>query len=234
VRLFLLASDILPNFPEEVLIQINAIACGSNPFSRASYTKAFVGRKYRMKRRALLLSVCGLSLVGGCQSVDAEQTTTINAVVETVDPVSRELLLRGGGGAQSGRLLSMMVSPRVQRLDQIRPGDRVRVTYYQALAAQVVNVLSPTSQPFENVSVNRTETANRPGGEVTRVRSGRDTITEVDPTTSTVSFVGPDNVVRTVTARNPQVQSFIRGLRVGQQVDIVYEEALAISVEPMQ
>ena len=53
-------------------------------------------------------------------------------------------------------------------------------------------------------------------------------------TTSTVSFVGPDNVVRTVTARNPQVQSFIRGLRVGQQVDIVYEEALAISVEPMQ
>ena len=65
-----------------------------------------------MKRRALLLSGCCLSLVGACQSssVDAEQTTTINAVVETVDPISRELLLRGAGGAQSGRLLSMIVA----------------------------------------------------------------------------------------------------------------------------
>jgi hypothetical protein len=173
-----------------------------------------------MKRRALLLSGCCLSLVGACQasSVDAQQTTTINAVVETVDPISRELLLRGAGGAQSGRLLSVIVGSHVQRLDQIHPGDRVKVTYYEALAAQVVNVRSPTSQPFEGVSVNRTETANRPGGEVT----------------NTVSFVGPDNLPRTVAARNPQVQSFIRTLRVGQQVDVVYEEALAISVEPMR
>ena len=187
-----------------------------------------------MKRRKLLVSASWLLLVGACQSVDTEQTTTINAVVETVDPVSRELLLRGSGGTQSGRLLSVVVSPRVQRLDQIRSGDRVTVTYYQALAAKVVNVFSPTSQPFENVSVNRTETATRPGGEVTRVRRGRVTITEVDPATNTVSFVGPNNLMRTVTARNPQVQSFIRTLRVGQQVDIVYEEALAISVEPMR
>ena len=64
-----------------------------------------------MKRRALLLSGCCLSLVGACQasSVDAQQTTTINAVVETVDPISRELLLRGAGGAQSGHLLSVIV-----------------------------------------------------------------------------------------------------------------------------
>jgi hypothetical protein len=216
------------------LIQINAVAYGSDPLA-SPRRQSSVRRSNRMKRRALLLSGCCLSLVGACQSsVDAEQTTTINAVVETVDPNSRELLLRGAGGAQSGRLLSMIVSPRVQRLDQIRPGDRVTVTYYQALAAQVVGVRSPASPPFEGVSVNRTETASRPGGEVTRVRSGRVTITDVDPATSTVSFIGPNNVVRTVTARNPQVQSFIRSLRVGQQVDILYEEALAISVEPMR
>jgi hypothetical protein len=39
-------------------------------------------------------------------------------------------------------------------------------------------------------------------------------------------------MVRTVTAKNPDVQSFIRKLSVGDQVDIVYEEALAISVVP--
>jgi len=187
-----------------------------------------------MYRRSILLASVVLPLVAGCQSLDVQQTTTMNGVVETVDPSSRELLLRGGGGAQSGALLSMIVGPQVQRLNEIRPGDRVAVTYYQAIAAQMVNVFSATSQPFEGVTVDRRETAERPGGLVTRVRHGRVVITAVYPSINTVSFVGPNNMVRTVTARNPEVQSFIRNLKVGDQVDIVYEEALAISVEPMK
>src|SRR3954468_12489539 len=55
-----------------------------------------------MERRATLLGALALPLLTSCRSVDTEQTTTLNAVVETVDPVSRELLLRGSGGAQSG------------------------------------------------------------------------------------------------------------------------------------
>jgi hypothetical protein len=91
-----------------------------------------------MDRRAMLFGALTVPLLVSCRSVDTEQTTTLNAVVETVDPTSRELLLRGGGGAQSGALLSTLVSPRVQRLNQLRPGDRVTVRYYQALAAQAV------------------------------------------------------------------------------------------------
>ena len=56
-----------------------------------------------MNRRSLLLAFGGLSIVGACASVDTDQTTTINAVVETVDPNSRELLLRGDSGrSQAG------------------------------------------------------------------------------------------------------------------------------------
>jgi hypothetical protein len=187
-----------------------------------------------MYRRTILLTAALLPLAFGCRSVDVQQTTTLNGVVETVDPVSRELLLRGAGGAQSGALLSVIVGPQVQRLNEIRPGDRVTVTYYQALAAQVVNVFSPQSQPFEGVSVDRRETAERPGGLVTRVRSGRVVITGVDPASGAVSFVGPNQVVRTVAPKNPDVLRLTRNLRVGDQVDIVYEEALAISVEPMK
>jgi hypothetical protein len=180
-------------------------------------------REITMRRRSVLLGLSALPVLAACQSVNVQQTTTVNAVVETVDPSTRSLLLRGGGGAQSGMLLSMIVSPQVRRLAEIRPGDRVTVTYYQALAAQVVNVLSPTSQPFEGVTV-----------EVTEVRRGRVVITAVDPSTYTVSFVGPNKILRTVTAQNPQVQALVRTLHVGDQVDIVYEEALAVSVEPIK
>lgn len=186
-----------------------------------------------MRRRTLLLWVPAVPWLASCRSVDTEATSTVNGVVETIDPASRELLLRGGGGAQSGRLLSMVVSPRVQRLGQLRPGDRVMVSYYQALAAQAVTPFSGTSQPFEGVNVDRRETAGRPGGEITRVRRGRVTVTAVDPASNSISFVGPNNVLRTVAAENVDVQAFFRKLRVGDQVDLVYEEALAISIEPL-
>ncbi len=187
-----------------------------------------------MHRRAILQATAILLSVTACASVDVQQTTTMNGVVETVDPVSRELLLRGAGGAQSGALISMIVGPQVQRLNEIKPGDRVTATYYQALAAQVVNVFSPDAPPFQGVTLDRRDTAQRPGGLVTRVRRGRVVITAVYPSINTVSFVGPSNMTRTVTATNPEVQGLIRRLHVGDQVDIVYEEALAISVEPMR
>lgn len=185
-----------------------------------------------MHRRTILIASATLPFLAACQSVDTQQTTTMHGVVETVDPTSRELLLRGDGGSQSGVLMSMVVGPQVQRLGEIRPGDHVVATYYQALAAQVVNVFSSSSPPFDGVTVDRRDTAERPGGLVTRVRRGRVVITAVYPSINTISFVGPNNMVRTVTARNPEVQTFIRNLKVGDQVDIVYEEALAISVEP--
>ena len=66
------------------------------------------------------------------------------------------------------------------------------------------------------------------------MRRGRVVITAVHPTINAVSFVGPNNLVRTVFPKNPEVQAFIRTLKVGDQVDVVYEQALAISVEPMR
>lgn len=185
-----------------------------------------------MNRRNLLQYSFALPLLSACQSVDVEQTTTLVGVVETVDVPAREVLIRGQAGAQSGALLTMVVGRAVQRLPQIRPGDRVTVSYFQALAARAVRPLAGSNEPFAGMSIARE--AERPGGEVTRVRSGRVTITAVDPATNTVSFVGPNNLSRTVVARNPEVQAFVRSLRVGERVDMVYEEALAISIEPMR
>jgi len=59
-------------------------------------------------------------------------------------------------------------------------------------------------------------------------------ITAVDPARNSVSVVGPNNAVRTVAPKNEEVAALLRKLKVGDQVDIVYEEALAIAVEPMK
>ena len=55
-----------------------------------------------MNRRSLLL----LPLLAACApAVELEQTVTAVAVVETIDQQSREVLLRGQAGAQTGTLL---------------------------------------------------------------------------------------------------------------------------------
>jgi len=181
-----------------------------------------------MYRRPFLL----LPFLATCQSVEVERTTTLVGVMETVDPQAREVLLRGQSGAQTGKLVTLVAGRAVRRLNDLKPGDRATVRYFQALAAQAVPAGAPGSQPFAGAAIARD--ASRPGGEVTRVRAGRVTITEVDRLGGTVSFVGPGNVTRTVTAENTETRAFILGLRVGEQVDMVYEEALAISVEPMR
>jgi hypothetical protein len=223
--------------PHRAKVTAAAIECDWTIDGSKRTVKSEDDRKWEdvMRRRLFLqLGLITLPVLTACQSIDVQQTTTANGVIETVDPASRELLLRGDSGSQSGILLSMVVGPQVQRLSELRSGDHVKVVYYQALAAQMVNVFSSSSQPFEGVSLDRRETAERPGGTVTRVRRGRVVITAVYPSLNAVSFVGPNNMVRTVFPKNPQVQSFIRTLKVGDQVDVVYEEALAISVEPMR
>lgn len=185
-----------------------------------------------MNRRSILILPLGLSALAACASVDTDQVTTVVGVIETVDPTSREILIRGDSGAQSGALLTMIAGRAVTRINMLRPGDRVTARYYQALAARVASPLSTAPQPSAAFTTERD--AERPGGEVTRVRSGRVTVTAVNAQTGTVSFTGPGGLSRTVTPKNAEVLAFTRGLRVGQQVDMTYEEALAISVEPMR
>jgi hypothetical protein len=185
-----------------------------------------------MNRRSLLAIPMTLPVLAACASVDTEQTTTLRGVVETIDVPTREVLVRGQAGAQSGALLTMLAGRRVQRLDQIRPGDNVTVVYFQAIAARVARPLS--NAPPASMTLTAERDAARPGGEVTRVRSGRVRITAVNPATNTVSFTGPGGLNRTVTATNPELQRFFGQLRVGEQVDMTYEEALAIEITPMR
>ena len=54
-----------------------------------------------MDRRATLLGALALPLLASCRSVDTEQTTTVNAVVETVDPALARASCCGAAAVRS-------------------------------------------------------------------------------------------------------------------------------------
>ncbi len=195
------------------------------------------------RRTALLLP---MGLLAACETTPAptpapqpappqaavvSDEITLNAIVETVDRTKREVLLRGQDGAQSGRLVTVRVGRQVQNFNQIRSGDRVTVRYMVAVAAAIAPATSAGTRPTATVAAMRAAPGERPAGAVGDLVRVRVRITDIDRATNTVSFVGPRNIPRTVRVKRPEMQALLRNLNVGDQVDIAFEEALAVSVE---
>jgi hypothetical protein len=57
-------------------------------------------------------------------------------------------------------------------------------------------------------------------------------ITGVDKKNHVVSFYGSDGLARSLPIRTPQGQAFAAKLKVGDEVEVTYTEAVALTVEP--
>jgi hypothetical protein len=175
-----------------------------------------------------------LAVLGACQSpapppTHVSQTRQLVATVETVDMSTRQVLLRTPDGTRA----TVVAGPEVRNLPQLRAGDRVTVTYQEAVAVQMAQ---PGAAPPNAAALvtQRAALGQLPGGAVSGVVSARVTVNSVAPDGTSVTFTGPSGVVHTTEVWDPQMQSFVQRLRPGDQVDVGYANELAVRVEPMQ
>lgn len=158
-------------------------------------------------------------------------TTEAAAIVESVDQQARQVVLRGAGG----RTFEVHAGPAVENLGRVKPGDRVVVRYVEALAASLARPgRGGGGTATEQSGIARHESAGSgPVGTVGNQIRSTVMIDAVDRETHTVTFSGPANRARTVAVRDPEMQRFVDTLKVGDQVDLVYTESLAVALEPM-
>jgi len=154
----------------------------------------------------------------------AANTVEISASVEAIDKAKRTVTLKG----PEGRSETITAGPEVKNFDQIKVGDMVVVRYIEALSLELKK---GAKQP-----VARTETAAagsaKPGampaaGGARQVTVVAD-VTAVDPAKQVVTLKGPERTV-SIKVQNPDQFKLVK---VGDQVEATYTEALAISVEP--
>lgn len=183
--------------------------------------------------------ICGV-LAAGCASDPApdptpnaarvENTETVTARVTAIDHDKRLVSLQ----ADDGRTTTVEVSPEVRNLAQVDAGDKVVVRYHEAIAAQL---RAPgESATLDDVDVSsaaaRAAPGAKPGAGVGTTVTTTVVIDAVDRTSNTVVFRGPSGMLRSIEVMDPKMQEFVGGLKKGDEVEVTYSEALAISVEP--
>lgn len=153
------------------------------------------------------------------------ETVRLTATVVALDRASRTATLKGPGG----RVVDVAVSPEAKNFDKVKVGDRVVVDYVQALSLEL-------KKRGDGVREMTTQAASAPaasgavaGGAAARQVVILADVVAVDPKKSTVTLRGPKG--NTVDLKVPDPGQF-KLIKKGDQVEAVYTEAVALSVEP--
>jgi hypothetical protein len=181
----------------------------------------------------LAAAMTGLALAGcatqPADPVEVASLETISATVTAIDVKKRIVSLAG----PEGRAATIEVPSDVRNLAQVKVGDKLVVRYYQSIGAALrpKGTAAAPHATDQLTGAALAEKGAKPGAAVGSVTATTVTVQSVDKKTNTVTFAGADGLVRSIQVKDPEAQKFAATLKKGDQVDLMYTEALAVSVE---
>ena len=130
---------------------------------------------------------------------------------------------------QDGATESIQCGPEVDRFDELKVGDTVTMRYYHSVVYLVRKAGEPGTLPATSgiPSLSRGH-GKRPAATVSRQQTATVTVEAIDSKVPAITGVTEDG--RRVSFKVPRRKD-IAGLKVADRVEIVYTEALVISVE---
>jgi Cu/Ag efflux protein CusF len=145
------------------------------------------------------------------------------ATVEAIDLKTREVTLK----KEDGELVTLVVSEEARNLPQVAKGDVVTVTYEVGL---VVGLGPPGKEPIrvEDTQAARAPAGAKPGGAIQRTVAVTATVVGIDAANHIVTLKGPRQTVALPVSHDIDLTK----VKLGDQVGAIYQESLALSVEP--
>lgn len=156
--------------------------------------------------------------------VVSEGVVTVAARVEAVDLQNRVVTVR----AADGDLVDVEVGDEVRNLPQVRKGDDVVVTYRESVALSLKKPGEAKPGITSAESAQRAQPGEKPAGAVARQTTVTATVVAVNKKHGTLSIKGPRGKTIHVTVNDP---SRLENVKVGDMIEAVYTEAVAIGVE---
>ena len=149
----------------------------------------------------------------------------VSAQVVSVDKKTRTVGLKG----PKGHVVEVVAGDEVRNFDQIKVGDFVMVRMMQSLALELQKVKSNASGIKVTEGAVKSEPGQQPAAGAAREITAIAKVTAVDPKGKTISLRGPRGNVVKLDVQNPDQ---FKVVKVGDEVQVTYTEAAAVSVEP--
>jgi len=153
----------------------------------------------------------------------AVSTVQVTATVTAIDKATRTVTLKG-----PQRTVEVVAGDEVRNFDQIKVGDRVVVRYQEALTLELKKTSAPAGVSTKEAMV-RAKPGSTPAAAAGREVTVLADVVAVDPKKSIISLKGPQGNVVDLRVQNPD---HFKVVKVGDKVEAVYSEALAIAVTP--
>jgi hypothetical protein len=154
----------------------------------------------------------------------AVSVAEITATVTAVDKATRGVRLKGPKGNE----VDIVAGPDVRNFDQIKVGDQVNVQYQESLSLELKKTKGKLDATEKAAAV-RAEKGARPAGAVGREVRALTEVVKVDEPNKIISLKGPKGNVVDLKVNNPD---HFKVVKVGDQVEAVYTEAVAVAVTP--
>ena len=154
---------------------------------------------------------------GGAAAVHSMSFT-----VESVDQNTRAVVLKDS----NGQMRSFYAGPRVKNLAQVQKGDVVTVSFMEAVAVE----LKKSAGGARGAVVEQVQGAKpgaKPGGVASREISLVGTVVGVDQPAGMVAIKGPQGNVVNMAVRD---RAKLKSVQVGDEVEVLYTEAIAVAV----
>lgn len=152
------------------------------------------------------------------------------ATVETIDLTTRDVLLR----SEDGKLRTVWIGPDVQRLNELKPGDKIIVRHTEALAVRMTRPDKVDKPPLVDAGAGTADASRPPAAVTGGQRTSNVRIQEFDPRRNLVTLIDPNGVARYAVVDDPRMQAFARLLKPGDWITVTYREAAAAAVEPVR
>jgi Cu/Ag efflux protein CusF len=149
----------------------------------------------------------------------------LTATVEKINHATRVVTLKG----PEGNTVTFQVSDQARNLDQVKAGDTVNVKYYEAVAWQVMKPGTAPMGAASTTAMGRAKKGEMPGGAVGKQVTIVAEVEAIDKDKKHVTLKGPQGNSERLAVKNPKN---LENVKVGDQVQLTYTEAMAISVQP--
>ena len=147
---------------------------------------------------------------------------TETGVIDSIDVATRMVTLK----KPDGTFVAVVAGPDIARFAELKVGDKVNARYYE-------NVILRLKRPGESDVMSQVKGTTGseqvlPGGTKAKQTTITATISAIDMNVPSVTFTGPSGLKYTSKVQDKEA---LGKVKVGDKVDIVWTEAMLVSLE---